>query len=81
MERTLDEALAAVFGEAPPESPMPPDSAVPGDVVGLLQQVKEHLNKLSEYAADGDWTAWGEEYQALQELQSEIDKILQSVEQ
>ncbi len=89
MEQTLDEALAAVFGEAPPgptptpgpspgPTPTPPPSGeLPADVQAVLQDIQQRLDNMKQYAEAGDWESWGAEYEALQSLQEEIDRILQ----
>jgi uncharacterized membrane protein (UPF0182 family) len=80
MEQTLDEALAMVFGTEPsppgptptptppsPPEPTPTPSPTPTDeMVSLVAAIQEHLEKMQQYAGTGDWTAYGEEMDALQ---------------
>ena len=91
MEQTLDEALAAVFGEGPPTptptpgpgpTPTPPPNGgePPGDVAEILEMIQEHLSRMNEHAAAGDWASWGQELESLQALQTEIDRLLGTLE-
>ncbi|UCG83693.1 MAG: hypothetical protein JSW38_02450, partial [Dehalococcoidia bacterium] len=51
----------------PTPSPGPsPTPAPPDDVTQLVQSIQDHLDKMQEYAGAGDWTAYGEELDALQ---------------
>jgi uncharacterized membrane protein (UPF0182 family) len=49
----------------PPPGPSP-TPAPPDDVAQLVQSIQDHLDKMQEYAGAGDWTAYGEELDALQ---------------
>ncbi len=84
MEETLDGALAAVFGEEPPQppgptptpGPTPGPGELPQEVEELLEELQQHLDNLRQYAEAGDWQSWGAEYEALQSLQEEINSVL-----
>ncbi|UCC60714.1 MAG: UPF0182 family protein [Dehalococcoidia bacterium] len=57
----------------PTPSPGPsPTPAPTGDVAQLVQSIQDHLDKMQEYAGAGDWTAYGEELDA---LQSDIERL------
>jgi len=85
MEQTLDEALAAVFGEAPTPTPTPtpaptptptPTPTPPSDIAELVEAIQEHLDKMDEYAGAGNWAAWGEEYDALKADSQRLAELL-----
>ena len=75
MENTLEEALAAIFGDEtlePTPSPTPGPTSTPGptptpgeepssDLNALLISIQQHQLKEKEYAGAGDWAAAGEE--------------------
>jgi uncharacterized membrane protein (UPF0182 family) len=86
MRETLDEALAAIFGESTAEPIAPPADAVEGDVTEATtstptlpaEQANRIQDALNAYEAgrqalqDGDWEAYG---QAQQELESILNEL------
>ena len=63
MEETLDEALAAIFGRAPPKQEVREERVV--DEENLSQQAKEHYDRAQQALRDADWARYGEEIQRL----------------
>lgn len=88
MEKTLEEAMAVVFGSQPPEpTPTPPPGPTPtppgptptpgpippGEIADLMQSIQNHEVNMQQYAAEGNWAAWGEEKDA---QDAEIQQLL-----
>ena len=61
--------LTPTPGPTPPPTPPPPP---PDEVTALVQSIQEHLEKMQEFAGAGDWTAYGEELDA---LQADIERL------
>ena len=59
MEETLDEALAAIFGRAPPKQEVRKESVV--DEKNIIRQAKEHYDRAQQALRDADWARYGEE--------------------
>jgi len=66
MEETLDEALAAIFGRAPPKQEVREKIAV--DEKNLSKQAKEHYDQSQQALRDADWARYGEEIGLLGEV-------------
>ncbi len=64
MEESLEAALAAVLGEAPPTPPE--DGLAPTDIASLVQSAEEHYARAQEYLQAGDWAGYGAELEALE---------------
>ena len=67
MRETLDEALAAVFGAAPPAKPVakPPEAPAPS---ADGRQAHELFEKAQQQLRQGDWAAYGKTMEALGQL-------------
>lgn len=63
---TLDEALAQLFGEAPPEEPGEPPVEPTGDVAELLAQARQHFERAEELLRQGDLAGYQREIEAAQ---------------
>ncbi|MDP3764981.1 MAG: UPF0182 family protein [Nanoarchaeota archaeon] len=66
MEETLDEALAAIFGRAPPKQEVREESVV--DEKNLIRQAREHYDRAQQALRDTNWARYGEELQRLGEV-------------
>ena len=66
MGETLDEALAAIFGKAPPKQEVREEIAVAEK--NLIQQAKEHYDRAQQALRNADWARYGEELQHLGEV-------------
>ena len=66
MEETLDEALAAIFGRAPPKQEVRKESVV--DEKNIIRQAKEHYDRAQQALRDADWARYGEEMLLLGEI-------------
>lgn len=83
MERTLAEALAAVFGLSPGELPEPGvgvkppviGDSVAGTVLELVQQAVTVYEAGQEALRRGDWAAYGRHQQELGELLSQLQTM------
>ena len=66
-------------GPTPTPTPTPtpgpsPTPAPPGDIAELVQSIQDHLDRMQEFAGAGDWTAYGEEMDA---LQADIQRLME----
>jgi uncharacterized membrane protein (UPF0182 family) len=73
MQETLEESLAVVFGAAP--------EITPGEIVEkedktqkeLISEAVEHYNKAQQHLKEGDWTAYGEELDKLENILTQLN--------
>jgi uncharacterized membrane protein (UPF0182 family) len=80
MMPSLRESLAVIFGEESPEtivSEIPsvevePGPPLTGDIAKLVEQAREHYEKAQEYVQAGDWSGFGREWDALQEVLEQL---------
>ena len=80
MMPSLRESLAVIFGEESPEtivSEIPsvevePGPPLTGDIAKLIEQAREHYEKAQEYVQAGDWSGFGREWDALQEVLEQL---------
>ncbi len=72
MEATLDEALATIFGRAPPKQAVRAESVVAEE--NLIQQAKEHYDRAQQALRDADWARYGEEIQRLGEVLEQMSR-------
>ncbi len=80
MERTLEQALAAIFGAVVdlPEPPPPPDPDGPpisDDVRALIEQAQSHFDRAQEYLRQGNWAAYGDELAALERTLRDLARL------
>ncbi len=80
MERTLEEALAAIFGvdaelPVPPTPSDPDDPEIPADVRSLIERAQGHFDRAQEYLREGDWTGYGNELAALEKALADLARI------
>ncbi|MEE8352825.1 MAG: UPF0182 family protein [Dehalococcoidales bacterium] len=87
MEKTLDEAIAAVFGAAPPaavvippaepEEPVEPGTpvVVTGEAATLAAEAQRHFDLARQAARDGDWATFGEELDAVEALLAQLNAL------
>jgi uncharacterized membrane protein (UPF0182 family) len=72
MEETLAAGLARVMGAEPvvaePSEPEPPLPALEGDVADLALQADAHYRAAQQCLTKGDWTCYGEEMDALEQV-------------
>jgi uncharacterized membrane protein (UPF0182 family) len=86
MRDTLPEALAAIFGDAPPvedgEEPgdgdgeEPGDGQLPGDVQSLLEEAGAAFERADQALRDGDLAAYQQEVENAQRLIDEARSLL-----
>jgi len=80
MERTLEEALVAIFQRdtraapvipfqptAPGVTPMPRPTPV-GDIQALARAAQEHFSKAQDYLRAGNWAGYGEEMKQVEDI-------------
>lgn len=77
MRATLEESLLAIFGPGVVEGAPPPDEQPDGEPLPegarlLIQQAQGHFERAQEAAQSGDWTTYGEELQALEEVLAQL---------
>lgn len=80
MEETLEAALAKLFGTAPPAATTPSTTGgaqPPTNNKALIDQAVEHYNKAVQYQKEGNWAAYGDELNKLQEVLSQLQKSQQ----
>jgi len=89
MELTLKESLAAIFlpefpsgAEAPPtevvvEPPAPPEpgESVATEIADLIEEAQQHFDQALQYQKAGDWTGYGRELDALEEVLNQLAKL------
>ncbi len=84
MRETLEEAIAALVGEAPPtvaEGEPPGEGASPGgtdvsaDIAELVRQANKHYQRAQEARVEGDWARFGEELKALEEVLRQLEQL------
>jgi len=83
MMPTLAQSLEAVFGAgeapAPPEITPPvieePEGPITGDIAALIEQAQQHYDKARQYLKDGDWTGYGQELEALQQVLQQLAEL------
>jgi hypothetical protein len=83
MKPTLEESLAAIFGEgAAPEEPEEesPEPGEPGEgvsreVAELIQQAQAHYSAAQEYLRKGDWANYGTELEELESVLRELGRL------
>ncbi|MFP3975137.1 MAG: UPF0182 family protein, partial [Dehalococcoidia bacterium] len=87
MKPTLEEALNELFAlstdETDKEEPSPEPGSEPEpeplepEVAELARQAQEHYSKAQEYLQEGNWAAYGEELDALEEI---LDQLVETME-
>jgi uncharacterized protein len=65
MEDTLDQALAALLGAAPPTTPTGPTTAPSGTVAQLIAQANQDYTNAQTALKNGDFTTYASDIQAL----------------
>ncbi|MFC2014537.1 UPF0182 family protein [Chloroflexota bacterium] len=84
MEPTLQESLTAIFGtEAPPvieppatpETPTGPEEPLSTDIASLIDQAQQHYDMAQEHLKAGNWSGYGEELAALEEVLQQLAKL------
>jgi hypothetical protein len=83
MQPTLGESLAQVFSGAPTTAGTPPTAPPTGPttnptVAALAKQASDHYTKAQEALKSADWTTYGDEMKALQQV---LDQLLQATGQ
>lgn len=71
MEKTLDIALAKIFGmeeKLPPKKPIEKPLKVKESKEDLVRRAKEHFNRALKAQREGNWALYGEEMQKLEEV-------------
>jgi uncharacterized membrane protein (UPF0182 family) len=82
MEETLAAGLARVMGAAPvgeePQEPEAPPPVMEGEVADLVLQADAHYQAAQVCLQEGDWTCYGREIDALEEV---LEALVNTVEQ
>jgi uncharacterized membrane protein (UPF0182 family) len=65
MEETLDKALAALLGSAPPSTPSGPATPPSGTVAQLIASAKSHYDQAQTDLKNGDFTGYAREIQTV----------------
>jgi uncharacterized membrane protein (UPF0182 family) len=71
MEETLAQGLVRVMGTQVVEETVEPESSLPvleGDVADLVRQADAHYQAAQACLQSGDWTCYGQEMQALEQV-------------
>lgn len=82
MEPSLMESLEAIFGmqptptltPGPTPTPSPPGEPMNPEIADLAAQAQRHYDQAQQALRDGDWSAYGEALDALQEV---IEKLVE----
>ncbi len=74
MEKTLEDAMLKIFGEAKPTEPEEVGVEKDVSIEGLIKSATEHFNKAQEYQREGDWAGYGEEIEKLREVLADLER-------
>jgi len=83
MESTLAQSIAAIFGGEPPTTepvvkppvPAEPEKPVAADIAGLIKEGQEHYKQAQQYLKEGDWTGYGRELDALENILKRLAEL------
>ncbi|TMG14680.1 MAG: UPF0182 family protein [Chloroflexi bacterium] len=72
MEDTLDKALAALLGQAPPTTPTGPSAPPSGTVAQLITQAKAHYDAAQRDLANGDFVGYAQEIKLVGDILKQL---------
>ena len=75
MEDTLDKALAALLGQAPPTTPTGPSAPPSGTVAQLITQAKAHYDAAQRDLANGDFVGYAQEIKLVGDILKQLTAL------
>jgi len=72
MENTLDQALAALLGNATPSTPSGPSTAPSGTVAQLIASAKTHYDQAQKDLTNGDFVGYAQEMKTVGDLLNQL---------
>ena len=72
MENTLDQALAALLGNATPSTPSGPSTAPSGTVAQLIASAKTHYDQAQKDLTNGDFVGYAQEMKTVGDILNQL---------